>query len=57
MDNINTVCRDKSVDYIVTPFEINAPNCHAKILTGGIVIYPNGKITKISYHRPWHKGL
>ena len=57
MDNINTICRDKSVDYIVTPFEIHAPNCHAKVLSGGMVIYPNGKVTKISNHRPWHKGL
>ena len=57
IDNINTVCRDKSVDFIVTPLEIKAPNCHAKILRGGMVIYPNGKIKRINGNRPWHKGL
>ena len=54
MNNIEDVCRDKSVDYIVTTFETSAPNCHAKILTDGIIIYPNGKFTKIINRRPWH---
>ena len=54
MDNINSVCRDKSVDYIVATFDISAPKCHAKILNDGLLIYPNGKITKIINHRPWH---
>ena len=57
IDNVNTVCRDKSVDFIISPVSIRAPKCHAKFLTGGMVIYPSGKITKISNHRPWHKGL
>ena len=57
IDNINKTCRDKSVNYIVSPVPIRAPKCHAKILTGGMVIYPSGKITKISNHRLWHKGL
>ncbi len=57
IDNINETCRDKSVDYIVSPVSVNAPKCYAKILTGGMVIYPSGKIKQISNHRPWHKGL
>lgn len=57
LDNINEACRDKSIDFIVTPTEIKAPKCHAKILNGGLVIYPSGKITKISNHRLWHKYL
>ena len=57
IDNINEICRDKSIDYIVSPVSIHAPNCHAKLLTGGMIIYPSGKIKKLSNHRLWHKGL
>ena len=54
MNNIENVCNDKSIDYIVTTFEINAPNCNAKILKDGLIIYPNGKFTTIVNRRPWH---
>jgi len=57
LDNIETTCRDKTVDFIVTPIDIKAPNCHAKILHGGMVIYPNRTIKSIAGNRPWHKGL
>ena len=53
LNTIDDVCHDKSVDYIVATFEIEAPNCHAKILNGGLIIYPNGHITKIINQRPW----
>ena len=54
MNNIENVCNDKSVKYIVTTFKTKASNCHAKILTDGLIIYPNGNITKIINRRPWH---
>lgn len=54
MNNIENICLDKSVDYIVTTFEINAQNCNAKILKDGLIIYPNGKFTTIVNRRPWH---
>lgn len=57
IDNINETCHDKSIDYIVSPVQIRAPKCHVKVLTGGMVIYPSGKITKIPNRRLWHKGL
>lgn len=57
IDNIVTTCHDKSIDFIVTPLNIKAPKCHAKILSGGMVIYPSGKIKTISGNRLWHKGL
>ena len=57
MDNIVATCHDKSIDFIVTPVNIKAPNCHARILSGGMVIYPSGAIKYISGNRPWHKGL
>ena len=56
MNNINVICRDKTVDYVVAPFEIHAPNCYAKILNNGLIIYPNGNITTIINRRPWHKA-
>jgi competence protein ComEC len=55
MNNIATICKNKDTDFIVSPFEIKAPKCHAKILNGAIFIYPSGKITKIYYRRPWNK--
>ena len=55
MNNINDICRDETVDYIVAPFGIRAPNCHAKILNNGVIIYPNGNITTIINRRLWHK--
>ena len=54
IDNIVDVCRDENTDYIVATFKINAPNCHAKFLSEGMIIYPNGKITKIINSRPWN---
>ena len=57
LDNIETTCRDKTVDFIVTPIDIKAPNCYANILHGGMVIYPNKTIQSIAGNRPWHKGL
>jgi len=55
MDNIENVCNDKNINFIVSPFKISAPNCNAKILNGGLLIYQNGHITKIINQRPWHK--
>ena len=54
MNNINEICKDKKINYIVATFDINAPNCNAKILKDGLVIYPDGHIIKILNHRPWH---
>ena len=55
MNNIAIICKNKDTDFIVSPFEIKAPKCHAKIFNGAIFIYPSGKITKIYYRRPWNK--
>lgn len=52
--NIEQICLDESFDYIVTSFDIDNPNCHAKILKDGIIIYPSGHIKNFSNHRPWH---
>ena len=54
LNNLENVCNDKSVKYIVSPFDIDVRKCHAKVLHNGLLIYPNGKITEIINHRPWH---
>ena len=54
MNNIEKVCADTSVDYVVSTFTIKSSKCHANFLRKSFVIYPNGKIKKIINQRPWH---
>ena len=49
------MCNDNSVDYIVSYFDIDAPKCAHKILRGGFVIYPSGRVQMMSPTRPWNK--
>lgn len=48
------LCRNENVDYIVSYFNIDAPKCKNKILRGGMIIYPSGKITYVHHNRLWH---
>lgn len=52
--NIVNLCRDDSVDYIVSYFNIRAPRCQHKILRGGFIIDETGKISQTPHNRPWH---
>lgn len=52
--NINNLCNDNEIDYIVSYFNINAPKCNHKILRGGFVIYESGKVKYTALNRPWH---
>ena len=54
MQNIENLCADKNVDFIVSYFDIDAPRCNHKILRGGFVIYPDGHIKYLINSRPWH---
>jgi competence protein ComEC len=54
LNNIESVCADKNIDYIVTTFETKSQNCYGKILDNGLMIYPNGKVKEIINQRPWH---
>ena len=54
MDNLEKICDDKNINYIVSSFDITPQNCHAKILSDGIFIYPSGRIRNFSNHRRWH---
>lgn len=52
--NIVRMCRDENTDFIVSYFDIDAPQCNQKILRDGFVIYPSGKIRYVYHRRPWH---
>ena len=54
MSNIDEICSDKNIDYIVTPFDLDAKNCHAKTLQDGVFIYPSGHVRNFLNHRHWH---
>lgn len=53
-NNILKLCNDSNIDYIVSYFNIDAPKCKNKILRGGFIIYPSGKIAYAKHNRPWH---
>jgi len=52
--NIEKLC-NSDVDFIITPWRISAPNCDEQILSGGLVIYKNGRVRRIPTNRIWHK--
>ena len=54
MRNIEKLCNDDDIDYIVSFFDVQSKQCNHKILRGGFVIYPNGKIKYLVNSRPWH---
>lgn len=55
MNNIIALCKDDSIDYIVSYFHIDAPQCANKILhDGGVMIYPSGRVKYLNAMRPWH---
>lgn len=54
--NIGNLCdADSNLDYIVTYFKIDAPECNAKILTDGLVIYKSGRVKYVPKNRRWHQ--
>lgn len=54
MKNIDNLCRDNSVKYIVSYYDIKSEYCAHKLLRGGFVIYPNGHIKYTRKHRRWN---
>ena len=57
MNNIEQLCNDENIDYIVSYFDIDSKNCANKILGYGIMIYPNGKVKNTVTNRPWNRNL
>ncbi len=54
MKNIEKMCRDNSVKYIVSYYDIKSEKCAHKLLRGGFVIYPNNRVKYIGAHRRWN---
>lgn len=54
MNNISAMCADDSVRYIVSYFDIRSNSCAHKILGGGFVIYPGGRVKYIQKNRRWN---
>ncbi len=54
MNNIKSLCNDDSVRYIVSYFDIKSENCGHKILRGGFVIYPGGRVKYTTTKRRWN---
>jgi competence protein ComEC len=53
--NIESLCRDDTLDFIVSYFDVHAPNCRAQIPRGGFVIHKSGRLEYSPAHRIWHK--
>lgn len=54
MNNLPKLCADDSIDYIVSWWKIDAPNCAHKIKRGGFVMYKNGFIHRSATNRLWN---
>ena len=54
MKNIKALCNDDNVRYIVSYFDIKSENCAHKILRGGFVIYPDGRVRHVANKRRWN---
>ena len=54
MKNIEKLCQDDSVKYIVSYYEIKSEKCAHKLLRGGFVIYPNGDVKYTVRNRRWN---
>ena len=54
MKNISAMCADDGVRYIVSYFDVVSKSCAHKILGGGFVIYPGGRVKYIQKNRRWN---
>lgn len=54
MHNLTKLCNDENVDYIVSYWDITSDKCAHKILDGGFVIYPSGRIKFTPSNRKWY---
>lgn len=52
--NLSALCKDDSVNYIASYFDIKSKSCSSKILRNGFVIYKNGNIRYTPTNRYWH---
>lgn len=52
--NLGTLCKDDSITYIASYFDIQSKSCANKILRNGFVIYKNRKIKYTPTNRWWY---
>ena len=53
-NNLETLCNDNNIRFIVSYIDINAPYCEHKILRGGFILYESGKIIRLGNPRRWN---
>ncbi|MDR1361310.1 MAG: ComEC/Rec2 family competence protein, partial [Rickettsiales bacterium] len=53
--NMNSLCNNN--DFLVSYLQIDAPDCKARTLQGGFVIYKSGRIKFTPNNRQWHKPI
>lgn len=54
MNNIEQLCKDNNVDYIVSYFDIDSKQCSHKILDNSFIIFENKHIKYTPTKRRWH---
>lgn len=57
MNNIERICNDDNIDFVVSYFDINSDICRNKVLQGGFVIYPDKSVKYTPIKRRWHYSL
>ena len=53
-NNLEELCKDDNVDFIVSYMDIHAPSCEHKILRGGFIMLESGKIIYPYHARRWN---
>ena len=52
--NFSSLCESENIKFIASFFDINSEKCADKIIHGGAVIYPSGRIKYVTSNRLWH---
>lgn len=52
--NFISLCASDEIKYIASFFDIQSKKCNEKIIRGGAVVYPSGRIKHTSFNRRWH---
>lgn len=49
-----SLCESPDIKYIASFLDVNSDKCQNKIIRGGAVIYPSGRIKYVTSNRLWH---
>ena len=53
-NNLERLCNDDNIDFIVSYLNITGDKCRDKIINGGFTIYESGKIIYVPINRRWN---